>query len=147
MQQLWQQINIFDCSELTDATILVIISKPDFDLTQDDLDRAKLSLEDGYDIVIFKDEKNLEIGFVVRSSIICNDEDFLSHRNRDKTKQQILKQKAPLEWLSWYKNIPGWFPICIFNADDILRPRLRTAMCSATCSTINYGSRYLELSQ
>ena len=107
---------------MTDATILVIISKPDFDLTKDDLDRAKLSLEKGHSIVIFKDDKNHEIGIAVRSSIVCNDEDFLSQG--DKANQQILKQKTPLEWLSWYKNIPGWFPIYIFNASNTAMPVL-----------------------
>ena len=120
LQQLWQQVNILDCNEMTDATILVIISKPDFDLTKDDLDRAKLSLENGHSIVIFKDDKNHEIGIAVRSSIACNDEDFLSQG--DKANQQILKQKTPLEWLSWYKNIPGWFPIYIFNASNTAMP-------------------------
>ena len=113
LQQLWQQADILDCNEMTDSTILVIISKPDFDLTQDDLERAKLNLENGHSLVIFKDDKNHEIGIVVRSSIACNDEDFLSQR--DKANQQILKQKTPVEWLSWYKNMSGWFPICIFK--------------------------------
>ena len=104
---------------MTDSTILVIISKPDFDLTQDDLDRAKLNLENGHKIVILIDDKNVEIGFAVKSSTACNDENFLLQR--DKANQQILKQKAPVEWLSWYKNIPGWFPNCTCKARDILK--------------------------
>ena len=111
---------------MTDATILVIISKPDFDLTQNDLERVKFNLENGDKILIFKDDKNHEVGFAVRSSIACNDEDFLLHRNREKENQRILKQKTPLEWLSWYKNMPGWFPNGTCHTENILKPRQRS---------------------
>ena len=105
MQQIWQQLNILNCTELQSGTIVAVISKPDLHFTQDDVERTKLHLKNGVKIMVFKDNKNNEIGFAVRLDVACNDEEFLSRHSLNMAKQSILKQKKSLEWLSWYKNM------------------------------------------
>ena len=118
MQQIWQQLNILNCTEMKSGTIVAVISKPDIDFTQDDVERTKLHLENGVKLMVFKDEKNDGIGFAVRLDVACKDKEFFSRRNLNMAKQSILKQKSSLEWLSWYKSmsietLKGYSTSCI----------------------------------
>ena len=120
LQQVWKQINLLDCSRITERTILVFISKPDYELTQDDLVRAKMNFKNGGNIVIFNNGINKDIGFAVSGRAACQDKEFLTQL---KANHQILKQKSPLEWLSWYKNMPVRFlnDIDLTSCGDRLR--------------------------
>ena len=92
---------------MKNTTILVIILQPYFNLTQDDLERTKMHLENEDVIMVFKDDKNRKIGFAASSRTACNDEEFLSRHHLSMEMESILMQKTPLEWLSWYKNMSG----------------------------------------
>ena len=126
LHQIWQQLNILHCNQMKDTTILVIILQPYFNLTQDDLERTKMHLENEDVIMVFKDDKNRKMGFAASSRTACNDEEFLSRHHLSMEMESILLQKTPLEWLSWYKNMSG----ILFRTSDSGTRKLKRSVFS-----------------